>query len=352
MARHGQTDGPGLFPGGLTEEAWRNLSAAGDHLAAMRAMLDAVPHMVWSTRPDGYHDFYNQRWYDFTGVPDGSTDGEEWNGMFHPDDRERAWAVWLHALATGEPYEIEYRLRHHSGEYRWALGRALPVRDGQGRIIRWFGTCTDVDDLKRAENAIELIAGELSHRISNIFAVVLALLSATARRRPEAAAFAQDFGDRVRALARAHSTVRLRPGGDGQSADNLLGLLGSLAEPYQHAGQQVIRIAGDDAILGIKAAGALALVVHELATNALKHGALSMPEGRVGITTRVADGMLHIDWTETGGPPVAGEPDHIGFGTDMKRRAVAMQLRGHVVKDWHPAGLRVAMHFPLDALGA
>ena len=64
--------------------------------------------------------------------------------MFHPDDQERAWAVWQHSLATGEPYHIEYRLRHRSGHYRWVLGRAQPVRDGRGRIARWFGTCTDI----------------------------------------------------------------------------------------------------------------------------------------------------------------------------------------------------------------
>ena len=67
--------------------------------------------MVWSTLPDGFHDYYNARWYEYTGVPAGSTDGEGWNGMFHPDDQDRAWGVWRDSLATGKPYEIEYRLR-------------------------------------------------------------------------------------------------------------------------------------------------------------------------------------------------------------------------------------------------
>jgi PAS domain S-box-containing protein len=119
-----------------------------------RVLANAMPQMVWSTRPDGYHDYYNQRWYEFTGMPEGSTDGEDWNGMFHPEDQERAWARWRHSLSTGEPYEIEYRLRHRSGEYRWVLGRALPVRNDQGEIERWFGTCTDIHDLKRVEEAL------------------------------------------------------------------------------------------------------------------------------------------------------------------------------------------------------
>ena len=116
--------------------------------ARFRQLADAMPQMVWVTRPDGYHEYYNRRWYEFTGVPEGSTDGDGWNGQFHPDDRERAWATWRHSLATGEAYEIEYRLRHHSGEYRWTLGRALPVRDEHGEIERWFGTCTDIDAMK------------------------------------------------------------------------------------------------------------------------------------------------------------------------------------------------------------
>ena len=119
--------------------------------AKFRAITDAMPQMVWSTLPDGFHDFYNQRWYDFTGLAPGETDGERWATVFHPDDRERAWDVWRHALDTGEQYEIEYRLRHHSGGYRWVLGRALPVRDDQGRIVRWMGTCTDIDQQKRNE---------------------------------------------------------------------------------------------------------------------------------------------------------------------------------------------------------
>jgi len=82
-------------------------------------------------------------------VPEGSTYGNEWSELFHPDDQGRTWARWHHALVTGEAYEIEYRLRHRSGEYRWVLGRALPVRGEQGEIERWFGTCTDIHELKK-----------------------------------------------------------------------------------------------------------------------------------------------------------------------------------------------------------
>jgi PAS domain S-box-containing protein len=123
-----------------------------DLAAKFRAITDSMPQIVWSTLPDGYHDFYNQQWYDFTGVPAGSTDGEGWNAIFHPEDQPRAWERWRHSLATGDPYEIEYRLRRRDGVYRWTLGRALAVRDEQGRITRWFGTCTDIDDQVQARD--------------------------------------------------------------------------------------------------------------------------------------------------------------------------------------------------------
>jgi PAS domain S-box-containing protein len=128
--------------------------ALADSEARFRVITNAMPQMVWTTLPDGYHDYYNEQWYRFTGAPPGTTDGEGWNGMFHPDDQPLAWERWRHALDTGEPYEIEYRLRHHSGGYRWVLGRALPVRDAAGRIQRWMGTCTDIHEQKLTEDAL------------------------------------------------------------------------------------------------------------------------------------------------------------------------------------------------------
>ena len=122
--------------------------------ARYRAITDSIDQMIWSTRPDGFHDYYNHRWYEYTGMLVGSTDGEAWNGMFHPQDQDRAWKVWRGCLATGEPYRIEYRLRHRSGEYRWVLGRAQPMRDASGAIVRWYGTCTDIHDFKVADERV------------------------------------------------------------------------------------------------------------------------------------------------------------------------------------------------------
>jgi PAS domain S-box-containing protein len=120
----------------------------------VRAALELMPQLVWTTTPDGYHDYYNQRWYDFTGMPrpgdsDADAEGWNWNKYLHPDDYARTVDVWDRCLRTGEPYEIEYRFKEKStGQYRWFLGRALPLRDSDGRIVRWFGSCTDIHDGK------------------------------------------------------------------------------------------------------------------------------------------------------------------------------------------------------------
>jgi len=134
--------------------------------ARFQAIVASIDQMIWSARADGWHDFYNQRWYDFTGVPEGSTDGEAWQGLFHPEDRERAWARWRRSLETGDRYESEHRLRHRSGQYRWVLVRAVPVRDGDASIVRWFGSCTDIEDIVQAREVLVRSHDELERQVA------------------------------------------------------------------------------------------------------------------------------------------------------------------------------------------
>lgn len=122
-----------------------------------QALFEALPHIVWVTRPDGWHVHFSQRWLDFTGRTLEESLGHGWNPAFHPDDRARAAARWEQATRTGEPYEIEYRLRRHDGVYRWMLGRALPVRDDAGEIVRWVGTCTDIEEIKQTRAELQQV---------------------------------------------------------------------------------------------------------------------------------------------------------------------------------------------------
>ena len=137
-----------------------------ENRVTFRTLADTMPQMVWSTLPDGYHDYFNARWYEFTGTPVGSTDGAGWNDLFHADDQARAFGLWNHSLSTGDPYEIEYRLRRHDGQYRWTLGRAMPIRDENGVITRWFGTCTDIDDQKKAAEVLSTSKRELERLVA------------------------------------------------------------------------------------------------------------------------------------------------------------------------------------------
>jgi len=109
-----------------------------------------MPVMVWTTTPDGMHDWFSQRWYDYTGLTVEQSVGEGWRLPFHPDDIKVTAGIWSHSLRTGEEYNTEYRCQRYDGEWRWMLGRALPFFDESGRIVKWFGTCTDIHDLVRA----------------------------------------------------------------------------------------------------------------------------------------------------------------------------------------------------------
>jgi PAS domain S-box-containing protein len=344
---------PTRFPGvvvDITDER-RIAEQLAESEMRFRTLADTMPQMVWSTLPDGNHDYYNARWYEFTGMPEGSTDGEGWNGMFHPDDQERAWEVWRHSLTTGEPYRIEYRLRHHSGEYRWVLGQALPIRDAAGRIVRWFGTCTDIHQDKLAAEEREVVAQELSHRIKNIFAVIGGIVALAARTYPEAAGLATELRGRIISLGKAHDFVRPHSAASAHRSNpsSLRHLIGELMSPYKLPGDDRIEIAGDDAVIDEGAATPLALIFHELGTNAAKYGALSNPVGRVVIDITADDDTCRVTWREVGGPP-GPLSDKQGFGSRLMSLSVEGQLRGRLTRRWEPEGLVAELEIPLASL--
>ncbi len=331
----------------LQRSSNRSTKKLDEEESKFRVLADTMPQMVWSAQPDGFHDYYNARWYEFTGTPVGSTDGEGWNGMFHPDDQARAWSVWGHSLRTGDPYEIEYRLRNASGDYRWTLGRALPMRDAEGAIIRWFGTCTDIHDQKAAQVQRETVAQELSHRIKNIFSVINGLISFSTRHHPELKDAASDLRNRIMALGRAHDFVRphseaSRP---DKQANNLAGMLNELLAAYvERVSVSGIEIAIDD-----RSATPLALLFHELATNSAKYGALSASEGAVKIDCTIDGAFAVVQWQETGGPPVS-EPANFGFGSKLIELSVVGQMGGTIARDWSAEGLNVDIRIPMDAV--
>ena len=150
LKRDGKVFGISVFGKDITERM-RAERALQESEEAFRTLAESVPQMVWMCTPDGLNVYFNQRWVDYTGLSLEESYGRGWNTPFHPDDKQPAWQAWNHAVETGDTYSIECRLRRADGIYRWFLTRGVPLRDSTGSIVKWFGTCTDIDDLKRAE---------------------------------------------------------------------------------------------------------------------------------------------------------------------------------------------------------
>ena len=339
----------------------RQFEAVASHDAARAALqeserrfevlADAIPQMAWSTDPTGKPDYFNARWYEFTGTKVGEHFSERWIDLVHPDDRDRAASAWNAAVASGEPYEVDYRLRRKDGDHRWTLARGLPIKDDQGKIVRWFGSNTDIHETRLLMENQRLLSKELSHRIKNIFSVVSGLVSFSSRGNPHYQALASVLTDRIAALGRAHNYVR--PVSDEPASETTLkALLEDLFAPYGDADGARVRIEGGDVRIGERVVTPLALTFHEIATNAAKYGALSVADGYVLLSIEERDGYLDLSWKEAGGPPVKPLEDRgeRGFGSDLVVLSVERQLAGTIRYDWHEDGVRIAVSLPIDGL--
>lgn len=139
----------------MVDNLRRTASALDASDRRFRQLADSMPQIVWAARPDGYLDYYNRRWYELTGQDEKLGGNESWMPVVHPDDLDRCIELWSGSVATGEPYEVRFRMRlAATGTFRWHLARALPIRDEEGKITRWFGTATDIEDMVGAENAL------------------------------------------------------------------------------------------------------------------------------------------------------------------------------------------------------
>ena len=155
-------------------------AAVTESATQLATLTDVLPQLLWFAKPNGDVEFFNRQWYEYTGQTANRALDWGWQPVIHPDDLDRCLQTWGHALSTGAVYDIEYRLRRTDGAYRWHLGRAIPVRDATGQIIRWFGSCTDIHDLKSAETNLRSFQEELEKQVADRTA---ALLSATELNR-------------------------------------------------------------------------------------------------------------------------------------------------------------------------
>ncbi len=317
-----------------------------------RTYTETLPQIVFSWDSGGRNDYYNQRWREFASLPDGPIEPFKWQEFLHPDDLDRVVKSWQHALETEERYDIECRLLHHSGDYRWGRAIALPIRDPDGRVIRWIGTMTDINEAKLVETERELIARELDHRVKNLFAIVNALINLTQREVHSEQHFADRLRGRLMALNLAHGFIRRGAGRSiAQHTDSSLKeLVRRLIAPYDEDGSGRVIIKGADICVDDRAATPLALIFHELATNAAKYGALSTEHGTIRLHCMRSGDTLRLIWKETGGQREVSLEERRGFGSELLTLAVERQLRGSLSREMESEDLVIRMELPLSIL--
>jgi two-component sensor histidine kinase len=267
---------------------------------------------------------------------------EDLSARIHPADRDRVRAAFIATRGVEGPYETDFRIMI-GDDIRWISTRGVGNDSGmhEGSL---YGIFLDVTGRKQAEEGHELLAGEMSHRVKNLLAIASGLTQISSRSATTAAEMAKDLTNRLASLGRAHDLVRPLPGHQGKAA--LLGdLIVVLLSPYEDMGafSGRIRVAVPRMGVGEGAATTLALVMHELATNSVKYGALSSDEGTLDVAGSLEGDDLKIVWMERGGPSIERPATTNGYGSRLVRLGVTGQLGGLIDYTWEPAGLIVTL---------
>ncbi len=464
----------------ITDQKRAEMASAKSE-ARFRQLAQSLPNHVWTARPSGELDWFNDQVYAYSGSGHGELDGNGWAQLVHPEDVTDAAAAWQTAIESASAYKTEFRLRRFDGAYRWHLARATPIIDDAAQVVYWVGTNTDIEEQKTAELALreselqvklalsaaqmgvwqcevvdgefvnlrgddkaiallggvsgeqstfktfasrispedraglgpaaekalapdgdgvldieyrilprtgekerwvharaqalisfagtrlvgtvrdisqrkeaevrqQVLAAELQHRIKNTLAMVSAIATQTFRG-DDVGERRTTFNARLETLARAHDLLTATTWESASLKDVLRGTLAA-----HDSGDDRIVIDGVDILLGPKQALSLALTIHELATNAVKYGALSTDEGMVHITwtntglDELGNGQFKFVWREADGPTVR-EPERQGFGTRLISRVLAADFSGSVRIDYAPAGVVCTLTAPVESVG-
>jgi two-component sensor histidine kinase len=312
--------------------------------------LAAAGVALWSWNVDTNKLTMDEHGYDLWGVPISEfVTFEDLSSHIHPADRDRVKAAFAATRAIQGAYEIDFRVLV-AEEVRWISARGQGSDEGiVNRIM--FGIFIDVTGRKQAEEGNELLAGEMSHRVKNLLAIASGLTAITSRSAKTTSEMAQELTHRLTALGRAHDLVRPLPGQQGKAA--LLGdLISVLLAPYDDMGafSGRVRVSVPRMGVGETAATTLALVIHELATNSLKYGALSSATGTLDVSCALHESEAVVVWTERGGPPVVAPTGPGGFGSKLVQRGMAAQLGGSIAADWQQDGVVVTLQMTRDRL--
>jgi two-component system CheB/CheR fusion protein len=237
------------------------------------------------------------------------------------------------------------------GSIGWTSSRAVPILDGDGEIVEWFGAASDVTARREAEARQRLLLAELQHRVRNVLAVVRSISRRTAANSETVEQYAAHLDGRLNALARTQAAVTRDPAGgldlEQIVRDELLA--------YQARDGQ-LRVEGPEVRLDPKTGESMALAIHELATNSVKYGALSAPDGKLRVTWRIdgngAGPALDFEWREGAETIQGGVPARRGFGSELLERSLAYDLGAKTALDYQAGNFRCTIEFPLKARAA
>ncbi|WP_037387613.1 sensor histidine kinase [Sinorhizobium americanum] len=265
-------------------------------------------------------------------------------GAIHPDDRGATFAKLRQAMAANEEYDGMFRIRANG---RWLLGRGrVHDRDSRGLALTFLGMTIDVSEQQASVQRTRLLLKELNHRVKNTLAMLQSLARQTLRQTSDPAEFMTAFAGRLQAISEAHGLLSDYEWGTIRLAE----LISKQLKPYVSDYAEQVEIHKDEVLLGPDQAVGLGLVLHELATNAVKYGSLSVPKGKIVLTARSVleegSAVLHLTWTEVGGPPVR-EPRRRGFGSLLIERSLDKIIGSSVKVEYLPAGVTALIRLPL-----
>ena len=308
-----------------------------------RLAAGAVVGMVYDWDAETGRVFRSEGLYDIVGVRSDKApplDREWWYTRVHPEDVGKVARRRAEILSGRlDRFEHEYRIQHENGKWIEILDRGAILRDEGGRTTRIIGTVTDITQRKQAEERQNLLLAELDHRVKNMLAVVQSVVMQTRTSAQSLDGFTVALEGRLHAMARTHSLLT-QSRWEGARLD---AIIGEELSPYSGSKGRVA-IAGPDLVLRPKAAMALSLAVHELATNAAKYGSLSKPTGRVQVVWTVEEGCVRLVWSESDGPQVR-PPSRRGFGIQAIEKILGYEVAGEARMEFEPGGLvcRIAM---------
>ncbi|PZN95103.1 MAG: histidine kinase [Alphaproteobacteria bacterium] len=314
-----------------------------------RLLATSIPQLVFRTRPDGDRTWGSPQWVDFTGLDLEHSLGSGWMDAVHPEDRQMTRTGWEAARASGE-YHVEHRIRRATdGAYRWHQTRARPVDPTKPETFDWVGTMTDIDNLRSLKDRQQVMMAELQHRTRNLLAVVQSIATQTIRTSPSVEDFGREFSGRLRSLSRVQSVLVSADHGDIDLRALVTAEIEAHAEHGVGAGK--ISIDGPAVALPAISAQAFGLALHELATNAVKYGAIAQPAGRLAVTWQVETAdppRVVLHWHESGVEmPPADAATRRGYGTELIERALPYQLRAETRLEFRPDGVFCAIAVPL-----